>query len=1013
MGQISSNRQQLTLAGQSQAPSRVNSKPITGVVDSQSVGDGVLDLSDPSRLEAELQENPDQIKLVKVGNKYLTYTPEQTLNLLSQLKQNFSTGQTTLVDYQAGSGLSITQTELEKSSFEQAEQLSQQSQTILSNSVGRLNLDVPDPNGYLSKGHQSSARRLNTQIQAVDTQVSKINDLIGKLEAQNITGPELSDLKAQVQVLTDLKQVMTSLKAVHEKMGQIPDQPDQNTPESTLSELQTLQTELSSHVDQLQASLEQHGEQTGIEDGVDLLSNAKRASDNLGGAIELSRNPVVTSSRQAYGSSVFMPGILVQYEQFVKLAENGEAKQNGDKMPHITTYREGKPVRQFVSREGQTPDAAGFVKWSQDGVRDSKSFSKQFSGVSNEIDKFFEQPHLSEDQIATKREDFREQVRDMFRTKSGEYTIAESQVDKIVKVYSDEFDLKHCRQLSENIETYVQNPDHKYANQELDAFFSNRNLSKGQIADRRAKIAGQIDDFANNIAIKTVIPEATLERRKNEMLAEFDQAHAAFDARNSGKTVLDVNASETALGEGLLNAQHADNLNDNIGVEKVTGFGNQANGVANTQNQENLREVDATQSLIEADRAGIRQIGQIQATSTEHQMGNIESTLANAAPGTKIAMFVGGGVRVGGRVLGLEAEAKAGVRLSFTAEKGFGQGPAYLLHCDLGLHAEASADFWGLFKGKVEVDIEKTLAGVGFRTEQEVTEYLGLFEECITAFGAGDTDKASQLADKILDMSASHSYESNSYTVSGGVESEKLHMGAGASYKSTDSEFQLADGNTEYVHSTVGTLKAEYHHIDVEVFAENTESFSDAAHTKPLKVDGVSEQSRVVVEAKIPGKMLMKAVRASSLGSIPEPLLLGMIAQMRTANTALSNVSDEKLMQDLTALFNSVAADPILLAKLDTVASFETSSEFDAGVVEMKQDFGVTFAMEYSPQHGLGMEIGFDAKFEIGGDFGPPVGVGVYVEGGFEIKYARAFHLAGGHHESHEAGPKKPHGGGH
>ncbi len=317
-----------------------------------------------------------------------------------------------------------------------------------------------------------------------------------------------------------------------------------------------------------------------------------------------------------------------------------------------------------------------------------------------------------------------------------------------------------------------------------------------------------------------------------------------------------------------------------------------------------------------------------------------------------------------------------------------------------------------MFEGKVEAGWEKTLAGVGFRTEQEVTEYLGLFQDCISAFGEGDMERSGALVDRIIDMTNTHSYDSSSYSVAASAESEKLHMGAGAEYKTTNAEFQLPGGGIEYVHSTVGTAEVEVHGFGLEVFAEKTESFSDPAHTKPLKVDGSSEQSRVVVEAKIPGKMLMAAVKAGSLSNIPEPLLVGMMAEMRVANTALSSVSDSELMHSMTALFNSVAADPILIAKLDTVAGFESETEFDAGVIEMKQEFGVTFALEYSPQHGLGMEIGFEAKFELEGDFGPPVGVGVYVEGGFEIKYARAFHLAGGqHHQQHP--PTTAHGGGH
>lgn len=1005
MTSISGNRSALTFNDQNfKATKTQNTTSGTGVVDAKKVGDGVLDLSDPTRLGEELQESTDSIKMVKVGDKYMSFTPEQVSAMVSQLKTLYEqkdVGLTMLVGFDAGQGLSVTSTSLNKTDFTDSAKLSDQTQKIIKEGTEYVSLAQRGTDQHSTVGHATAASRLDAQVKKLDTQVTAIQTKLDVLATQGITsGPEVDDLKAQQAILGQFKEVMTATADIHREMAKIPNLPDKPTGGDTLKELERLNGILNEKLDNLGTSVQENQGKIGNSDFGKNIShatqNAKGVNQHLTDAIGLARNPVVTSARQAYGSPVYLPGLVTQYEQYVKLVQNGDALNAKQPKPF--------PNLGYIDRPNCTADQGGYVEWCKAGVNDSKAFAQKFEAMGNKIDDFWEQPNLTPDQIKTKKAEFMAEMQKMFQNESGQYIIKEETAAKIMKVYSDQFDLGHCRHLVENNTAFVR--DNSVSIASIDEFFEKENLTPTQIKEERHHLEESLKHATHlleDFEAQGMTPEV-INHFIEQTLAEFDEAHAAYDAHKKG--IATIHANDEQLGTVVMANQQADKLNDNIGVSKITEFGNAANSVANTQNTENLQEVDATQTLVDKNLSDVNEIQQEQLHSTTHQMSNLGETLDHMAAGSKFEAYIGVGVQVGADIGIASAEIEAGAKLSFTAEKCFGQGPAYLLHFDFSAHIEANVELLGLFEASIGAEWETTLAGIGFRTSGEVQEYVDLWQDLLGKVTEGTEESmadAEKILDKIMALHDRNEYSSSATTVYGevGVHVGHKEVSVGFANKTSHSEYPIYDKtnppfykSTEFVKADTKTYEFKVGHFGVEVIKESSQSYTDNTYTKMVKPGAFGDPtytpaaSRTVVEAKIPGHALLHMFHAGSMDAMDAILMASMIDSMKKENPHIAHKSDDDIKAMMGELFKTALTDAALVAKLTAISGAVLP---DGGPVEA--EFEATIGFEVDHKGNMGLEIGFDAKIEAKVDIPVVPGVEIYGEAGVQIKYAKAFHF--------------------
>lgn len=1003
MTSISGNRSALTFNDQNfKATKTQNTTSGTGVVDAKKVGDGVLDLSDPTRLGEELQESTDSIKMVKVGDKYMSFTPEQVSAMVSQLKTLYEqkdVGLTMLVGFDAGQGLSVATTSLNKDDHTQSAKLSDQTQKLLSDAAEYVSLSQRGTDQHSTVGHKTAASRLDAQITKVDTQVSAIQTKLDALATQGITsGPEVDDLKAQQAVLGQFKDVMKATADIHREMGKIQDLPDKPTSENTLKELDRLNGILNEKLGKLGTSVQENQGKIGNSDfGKNIAKVTKQAANvnqHLGDAIALARNPVVSSARQAYGSPVYLPGLVTQYEQYLKLASNGEAQRNDQPKPF--------PNLGYVDRPGCTADQGGFVQWSKAGVNDSKAFAQKFEAMGNKIDDFWKQPNPKPEQIKAKKAEFMAEMDKMFKNESGQYTIKEENVAKIMKVYSDQFDLGHCRHLVANNTAFVRDDAIKI--ESIDKFFENKDLTPTQIENERHHIQEKLQhagEFLLNYELEGMTPDV-IQKFIDVSLAEFDEAHQAYDAHKKG--VSTIHANDEQLGKTVMANQLADKLNDNIGVSKVTEFGKNANSVANAQNNENIQDVKVTQKWVDKNLSDVNDIQQEQLHSTTHQMSTLGEQLDHMAFESKFHAYIGVGVELGADIGIASAEIKAGARLSFTAEKSFGQGPPYLLHFDFTAKIEANAELFGLFEAKVGAEWSTTLAAIGFRTSDEVQEYVDQWQGMLAKVTEGDMEGAEKFLDRIMEIQSKNEYTASSTKTYGevGVHIGHTEVSVGFENTTSHSEYPITDNTkkwplnkaTEYVKSETKKYEVAVGHFKVEVKQDKSQSYTDNTYTKMVKPGAFGDptympaSSRTVVEAKIPGHALLHMFKAGSLEAMDDILLMSMIDLMKKENPKVAHKSDDELKHMMGEIFKTAILDAALVAKLTAISSAVLP---EGGPVEAEFEALVAFEVDHEGK--MGLEIGFEAKFSAEVDIPVVPGVEVYGEAGIEIQFAKAFHL--------------------
>ncbi|MEZ0369326.1 MAG: hypothetical protein ACAI44_09605 [Candidatus Sericytochromatia bacterium] len=1005
MTQISGNSTRLSFQDQNFTAQKTRtSLASTGIVDQQKVGDGVLDLSDTSRLGDELQESADSVQVVKVGGQFLSLSQEQVSSLIDQLKTLYSQKDVSLnmlVAFDKGSGIQVTQTQLSQDQLSQAGKISQSTQDVINKGAEFISLSQRGEDQHSTVGHSTAASRLNYHMGQIDKQMGVLQTQIDSLAAQGITaGPEVEDLKAQKQVLQSMKEVMDATRAIHLELAKIPNLPDKATAEAQLQTIETLNQNLADKITAMNTTLA--GAKDKIANG-GMAKNAEKLASRSGDvqthlkeAISLARNPMVISSRQAYGMPAYLPGLVTQYEQFLKLAKNGEAVRANQPQPFAGVG--------YLNRPGETPDPQGFVQFCKDGVNDSQAFAQKFEGVGKDIEAFFAQPNLSESQIAAKKTEIQAQLKAMFTNQGGQYIIKEEIAAKIGKIYTDQFDVAHCKHLVAHNTAFVR--DDTYSSKGIDHFFEKKDLTPAKIAEHRAEMKHHLEEYGHQLSHDFHLPAEVAETYINQAMAEFDEAHSAWKAEHSG--VANINSGDEELGESLMANQQADKLNDNIGTARVTEFGNTANSVANTQNQENITEATAAQTQVDQNLSDIHTIQGQQLNSSSHQLSHLGKTLETMAPGSKFEAYVGFGVQLGGSALGgaVQAEVKAGAKISFTVEKAFGNGPPYRMHFDFTAKVEANVKLFGFLEAKLGAEWSTTLAAIGFRDEAGVQEYVNGWQDLIENIANGDMDAAEASWDKLGEIEHDNAYSSEKTKVYGSVESKATHSGFGGEVSTSYSEYPIEDKSkkwplskaTEFVKAESEKKFIKVHGFEVEMVQERTASYTDNTYSRlqPPRCFGNADYrptaSRTVVEAKIPGHILMHAFKLGSVAEIPAPLLAGMVVQMRTLSAGLAGLSDNEVVKMLEDGLAHALTDAVLVSKLTAIAEAKLPH---GGPVEA--EFMSTIAFEVTDTGHMAVEVGFEAKIEAEVDIPVGTGVSVYGEAGVEIKYAKTFTI-GGHH---------------
>ncbi len=876
---------------------------------------------------------------------------------------------------------------------EKIEAASLRNQEVFADASQTINVKVSDPTARLSTQHKEKAGVLSEQSQDLTARVTEVESLLGEMEAKGLTeDPAYTELTEDLKLLKGTRAVVDATQAIHEELSTHKDINRPNSPTelqnlTNLSQQLTLATEaLEVEVNAIRADGDEF-----LPEGIqDVVTEGVRTASRVNDVVELAQNTDVLATQRAIDRPVYANGMLSQYDSYVELAENGEAFREGlskSDWPH--------PERGYINRRGQTPDADGFVVFSRKGEEDADIFAGRFEGLSQEVDNFFAGEDLSPDAIADRRAELMDKIDKSFQTESGTYFVKQDRVETVKKIYGDQFDVAHAEYLAENNDVVVNKLGP--ISDEVNAFFAQDNLTPQDIAAKRAEVVQQASEAGD--ALGGIFGDSAGENFSNNIVREFDQK-----ARQYGRDLrVDFQSTDEEVGEVLTANRTADALNDDVGLADVSGFQGNALRQLEGDNTENVGRAEAVQAEIEANQANVSTLQQQQSESADRTLDNLGTFLENAAPGTHATVEVGASIKFGVDAWVAEAEVKAGIGLSATVEKGSGQGPGYLFHADFHIDAEARGELFGIFEAKAGIKFEQTLAGIAFRTPQDVQNYLDNFDVMIEAYQNDDTEAFDAAAERIAVQAVENSYSAQNTTAYAEAEIEGV-AGVGASTNTYYGDFPITQayrtGNEtrEYVKAVTNSRDYTVGGVNVEISTASSYSFSDPEMTKPLAVMGsprdpdsaTSEAHQASLTISLDGDLLQKMITPgeTALAALPAAVTSSLIQDLQKSNPALADVPALELQEQINTLFVHASADAILASRVSQL-DLGSGDDDDNGL-----DSSAFFRVVVDNDGNLALDVGFDAKAEFGAGT-PGAGWGAEVYGKFEVQYGRRFTLGG------------------
>lgn len=869
---------------------------------------------------------------------------------------------------------------------EQVDEAVAHNQQVFQNTSKLLNVKVSNPNGVLSDQHQYKADRLGKQSAGIAAREAKVETLIAELEAQGLTAdPAYAELKEDLSLLKKTRAVVDATQAIHQELATHKDINRPNTP-AQLQQLthlnQQLKTATAALDSEFKGLLDQAGgDESFLPEGIqDVIAQGKQTGQRIDDIVALAQNTDVMASQRAIDRPVYVNGMLSQYDSYVELAENGAAYREGTPKkdwPH--------PDRGYVNRPEMTPDADGFVVFSRKGKEDSDVFAKRFDGLSQEVDDFFASgKNLSPEAIAKRKTELMAKIDKSFQTESGTYFVQQDRVDTVKKIYGDQFDVAHAEYLAENNQVVVDQLGP--ISDEMNRFFQQENLTPQMVAKKRAEIQKLALEKSNTFA--DTFGKGVTEQLKTNVLKEFDDKAALY---SKNIPVVNVKSSDEALGQVLQSNKQADQLNDNIGLNQVTGF--QGNAIRQLQNDnaENIQRADQVQHVLEDNLGDVSTLQTQQNENLDRTFTTMGSFLENAAPGTHLKVYVNGGVKFGAEAGDwLKAEVSATVGLSATIEKGSGQGPGYLFHADFDFTAEGELKLGEWFSAKAGYDYSKVLAGVAFRTPEDVQTYVGHFQDMLTAFGNEDREAFDKAVENIDAMSTLNSYNASSHTGRAEMEfkiTDKISTKRKVSVTTETADYYIPEKlrtpelqakgiDREYVKGTNTNFAYGVGPVTISVQNSKTQSYADPEHTQPISVDGSQSSNITGVKIALKGPSFEKAIQAGSVTALPAGVATAVMNSIREQNPDLV-MSDEELGQTLDKLMTVAATDALLASRLSQANLAGESSGFLRFVFNGDK---------------VALDVGFEADIKIGGSSKNP-GFGVKGEAGLSMMYGRRFEL--------------------
>lgn len=408
--------------GNSYQAKTLDNNQLKTIKNDNTLTDNILNLSgDSSQIASEIMsQDINSIKAININGKLVSLNKDQVTKLVSELKEKCLNPDNSLkenfkfANFEKSTGISVVESDLDVKTLESTDKSTGATGKLLSdlNTHQLFDINVDKSNGNIKNQHINKASEIGSAIGKIDKQIESLKGQVESLKSTSADPKTINDLESQIKVLSGSKDVLQTNKEIHSLLGQInnpltatsvapPTNPAIIKKLETLNNKLELQTQdLKTVSDQAKGSIDDKGLNTNVSK---LIKGAEKSQSMTKDAIGLCNNQAFMNSLNMMGKHQSLPLTLVQYKEYMPLAESHR--------------RAGK---------GETADASGFINACANDV----TYDVQGSAnIKNMSDKIIKGEYKSPEEV-------KNAVEKMFQTNSGKFFIAKDKVDKVVGLYT-------------------------------------------------------------------------------------------------------------------------------------------------------------------------------------------------------------------------------------------------------------------------------------------------------------------------------------------------------------------------------------------------------------------------------------------------------------------------------------------------------------------------------------------------------------------------------------------------
>ncbi|MBC7473773.1 MAG: hypothetical protein H7263_05735 [Candidatus Sericytochromatia bacterium] len=447
-----------------------------GIVKDGTTTDNVLDLSgDPKQIANEiLNQDVSKIKAINVNGQLVQLKSADVEKLITELKSKCFDGDNLKADFKfvnfsKSTGICVVESKLDPAVIENINKTSLTSEKLMSDIPkykSLLGISISNSDTITKPDlHNKAAATLIKAVSSFDQQVSNVNNQIKLLQNELSKNPgdleinkQITLLQGQAKVLASSSNMLKTNAQAHAIMAKMGNGETTETNKIQINQLVSINQKLDTQMSELNSFISEQPNNLSPEMSKAVIGVLKKSNElhqKISDVVSFCNDPKLISTQKEYGSAISLPGLMVQYDSYQTLARNGEHLRQGEK-------REGDGS--YLSSKSFTPDANGFKLFSAAGVENSKIYAEKFSQFSDKIHKMdFSTPTDSnsekqhqleatkEIEIAKARASLESSIR------SSLPSLKHDNVNQVVKIYMDEFDLAHAQSLANQTQKSANN----------------------------------------------------------------------------------------------------------------------------------------------------------------------------------------------------------------------------------------------------------------------------------------------------------------------------------------------------------------------------------------------------------------------------------------------------------------------------------------------------------------------------------------------------------------------------